>query len=140
MSGRLCAEGVCKRSGTVKLLKSSREREEGVAWHRCTPLCQCQAAQLRVCRRGIESVPDASCHGALDFPMFEWNEDEGRLEALHHPFTAPNQDDLASGDLASARALAYDLVYNGAEVAGACAWLKPLCCCTSVLVRGWQQL
>lgn len=51
--------------------------------------------------------------------MFEWNEDEGRLEALHHPFTAPNQDDLAAGDLRSARALAYDLVYNGVEVAGA---------------------
>ncbi len=51
--------------------------------------------------------------------MFEWNEDEGRLEALHHPFTAPNQDDLAAGDLRTARALAYDLVYNGVEVAGA---------------------
>ncbi|KAK9819377.1 hypothetical protein WJX81_001266 [Elliptochloris bilobata] len=53
-----------------------------------------------------------------DFPMFEWNEDEGRLEALHHPFTAPNQDDLAAGHLRDARALAYDLVYNGVEVAG----------------------
>ena len=62
--------------------------------------------------------------------MFEWNEDEGRLEALHHPFTAPNQDDLAAGDLRSARALAYDLVYNGVEVAGAGARLKPLCGCT----------
>lgn len=62
--------------------------------------------------------------------MFEWNEDKGRLEALHHPFTAPNQDDLAAGDLRSARALAYDLVYNGVEVAGAGAWLMPLCGCT----------
>ena len=55
--------------------------------------------------------------------MFEWNEEEGRLEALHHPFTAPNQDDLESSDLRSARALAYDLVYNGVEVAGARAKL-----------------
>ncbi len=51
--------------------------------------------------------------------MFEWNEEEGRLEALHHPFTAPHPDDLAAGDLRGARALAYDLVYNGVEVAGA---------------------
>jgi len=76
--------------------------------------------------------------------MFEWNEDEARLEALHHPFTAPNADDLAlaeadadaaaagsTGDAAqtaraqalarglrAARARAYDLVYNGVEIGG----------------------
>ncbi|KAG5030227.1 hypothetical protein JHK82_013828 [Glycine max] len=49
-----------------------------------------------------------------DFPMFEWNDPEQRLEALHHPFTAPNPEDM--NDLASARALAYDMVYNGVEV------------------------
>lgn len=51
-----------------------------------------------------------------DFPMFEWNEEEKRLEALHHPFTSPNPEDL--DDLANARALAYDLVYNGVEIGG----------------------
>ncbi|MCC5899120.1 MAG: aspartate--tRNA ligase [Phormidium sp. BM_Day4_Bin.17] len=51
-----------------------------------------------------------------DFPMFEWNADEKRLEALHHPFTAPNPDDLA--DIKTARALAYDLVLNGNEIGG----------------------
>ncbi len=51
-----------------------------------------------------------------DFPMFEWNADEKRLEALHHPFTAPNPEDLA--DLKTARALAYDLVLNGNEIGG----------------------
>ncbi len=51
-----------------------------------------------------------------DFPMFEWNADEKRLEALHHPFTAPHADDLV--DLKTARAQAYDLVYNGYEVGG----------------------
>ncbi|MBE7381448.1 MAG: aspartate--tRNA ligase [Leptolyngbya sp. SIO1E4] len=51
-----------------------------------------------------------------DFPMFEWNADEKRLEALHHPFTAPYPEDLA--DLKTARAQAYDLVYNGYEVGG----------------------
>jgi aspartyl-tRNA synthetase len=51
-----------------------------------------------------------------DFPMFEWNAQEKRLEALHHPFTAPNPDDLS--DLKTARAQAYDLVFNGFEVGG----------------------
>lgn len=51
-----------------------------------------------------------------DFPMFEWNDEEQRLEALHHPFTAPNPEDMA--DLSSARALAYDMVYNGVEIGG----------------------
>ncbi|MEK0179673.1 MAG: aspartate--tRNA ligase [Oscillatoriales cyanobacterium] len=51
-----------------------------------------------------------------DFPMFEWNADEKRLEALHHPFTAPHPDDIA--DLKTARAQAYDLVLNGTEIGG----------------------
>ncbi|KAL2342463.1 hypothetical protein Fmac_003748 [Flemingia macrophylla] len=51
-----------------------------------------------------------------DFPMFEWNDSEQRLEALHHPFTAPNPEDM--NHLASARALAYDMVYNGVEIGG----------------------
>jgi aspartyl-tRNA synthetase len=51
-----------------------------------------------------------------DFPMFEWNANEKRLEALHHPFTAPHPEDL--DDLKTARAQAYDLVYNGLEIGG----------------------
>ncbi|MFB2939406.1 aspartate--tRNA ligase [Aerosakkonemataceae cyanobacterium BLCC-F154] len=51
-----------------------------------------------------------------DFPMFEWNEEEKRLEALHHPFTAPKPEDI--NDLKNAKAQAYDLVYNGVEVGG----------------------
>lgn len=51
-----------------------------------------------------------------DFPMFEWNAEENRLEALHHPFTAPHPDDI--DDLKTARAQAYDLIYNGYEVGG----------------------
>ncbi|XP_044490876.1 aspartate--tRNA ligase, chloroplastic/mitochondrial isoform X1 [Mangifera indica] len=62
---------------------------------------------------------DQSKHSILwvtDFPMFEWNELEQRFEALHHPFTAPNPEDMEN--LSSARALAYDLVYNGVEIGG----------------------
>jgi aspartyl-tRNA synthetase len=49
-----------------------------------------------------------------EFPMFEWNAEEKRLDALHHPFTAPHPDDM--DDLKTARAQAYDLVYNGFEM------------------------
>lgn len=62
---------------------------------------------------------DNSRHSILwvtDFPMFEWNDSEQRFEALHHPFTAPNPDDI--NDLSSARAVAYDMVYNGVEIGG----------------------
>ncbi|GMN52419.1 hypothetical protein TIFTF001_021558 [Ficus carica] len=62
---------------------------------------------------------DNSRHSILwvtDFPMFEWNDAEQRFEPLHHPFTAPNPEDME--DLSSARALAYDMVYNGVEIGG----------------------
>ena len=51
-----------------------------------------------------------------DFPMFEWNEDEGRLDALHHPFTAPLGD--LDGDPAEWRSRAYDVVMDGWEIGG----------------------
>ena len=60
----------------------------------------------------------------VDFPMFEFNADENRLEALHHPFCAPNGNDLGSDPAAwadtlpGARAQAYDLVLNGLELGG----------------------
>ena len=60
----------------------------------------------------------------VDFPMFEFNSDENRYEALHHPFCAPNSDDLGSDasqwaeTLPTARAQAYDLVLNGLELGG----------------------
>ena len=51
-----------------------------------------------------------------DFPMFEWNADEKRYEALHHPFTSPFPED--KDDLKTARAQAYDIVFNGFEIGG----------------------
>ena len=52
----------------------------------------------------------------VEFPMFEYNADEKRLEALHHPFTAPFPED--AHDLTTARAQAYDIVLNGYEIGG----------------------
>jgi aspartyl-tRNA synthetase len=56
----------------------------------------------------------------LDFPMFEWDEQEKRWNAMHHPFTSPAEghDDLLERDPGAARAKAHDLVLNGWEIAG----------------------
>jgi aspartyl-tRNA synthetase len=55
-----------------------------------------------------------------DFPMFEWDADEGRWAAVHHPFTrpAPGCEELIPDAPGAARALAYDLVMNGIEIGG----------------------
>jgi aspartyl-tRNA synthetase len=55
-----------------------------------------------------------------DFPMFEWNADEKRLEALHHPFTSPRAEDIADGQPIDVNTIAqaYDLVLNGTEIGG----------------------
>ncbi len=55
-----------------------------------------------------------------DFPMFEWDEDDGRWTAVHHPFTrpAPGSEELVASDPGAATALAYDLVVNGIEIGG----------------------
>jgi len=52
----------------------------------------------------------------VDFPMFGWNEDEKRFDALHHPFTAPSGD--LDGDPGSWRSRGYDLVMDGSEIGG----------------------
>jgi aspartyl-tRNA synthetase len=54
----------------------------------------------------------------VDWPMFEFNEGEDRWDALHHPFTAPSGGGLDPSDPGSARAEAYDLVWNGVELGG----------------------
>lgn len=57
----------------------------------------------------------------VDFPMFEWSDEEGRYMAMHHPFTSPNLEDLDkldSGDLGNVKSIAYDIVYNGTELGG----------------------
>src|SRR5581483_7731428 len=56
----------------------------------------------------------------LDFPMFEWSEEDGRWTAVHHPFTRPTTDweRTFDADPGAATALAYDLVANGNEIGG----------------------
>ena len=57
----------------------------------------------------------------VDFPMFEYSEEEGRYLAMHHPFTSPcleDLDKLDADDLGNVKSIAYDIVYNGTELGG----------------------
>lgn len=56
----------------------------------------------------------------VDFPLFEWNEDENRYDSLHHPFTSPVPEDMEKLDTdpANIRSQAYDIVVNGCEIGG----------------------
>lgn len=57
----------------------------------------------------------------VDFPMFEWSDEEQRFMAMHHPFTSPCLDDLDkldNDDLGNVKSVAYDIVYNGTELGG----------------------
>ncbi len=69
---------------------------------------------------GLRDPNKYSCLWVVDFPMYEWSDEENRLMAMHHPFTAPKPEDipLLDTDPASVRANAYDMVINGVEVGG----------------------
>lgn len=69
---------------------------------------------------GLRDKNTFACLWVVDFPMFEWSEQENRLMAMHHPFTHPKDEDidLLDTDPAAVRADAYDMVINGVEVGG----------------------
>ena len=69
---------------------------------------------------GLRDKNKYSCLWVIDFPMYEWSDEEQRLMAMHHPFTSPKPEDipLLDTDPASVRANAYDMVINGVEVGG----------------------
>ncbi len=71
-------------------------------------------------RLGLMDKDKFECLWIVDFPLFEWSDEEQRLMSTHHPFTMPNPDDipLLDTDPAKVRAKAYDFVCNGIEVGG----------------------
>ena len=69
---------------------------------------------------GLRDKDKFACLWVVDFPMFEWSDEEQRLMAMHHPFTHPKDEDIAllDTDPAAVRADAYDMVINGVEIGG----------------------
>ncbi|MBD5366549.1 MAG: aspartate--tRNA ligase [Bacteroides sp.] len=69
---------------------------------------------------GLRDKNTFACLWVVDFPMFEWSDEEQRLMAMHHPFTHPKKEDIPmlDTDPAAVRADAYDMVINGVEVGG----------------------
>jgi aspartyl-tRNA synthetase len=82
-----------------------------------------QLSELRLevaSQLGLRDKNTYSCLWVVDFPLLEWNEEDNRWYAMHHPFTSPKQEDIQflGIDNAKVRANAYDLVINGVEIGG----------------------
>ena len=69
---------------------------------------------------GLRDKNNYSCLWVVDFPLFEWSEEDQRFYAMHHPFTSPKPEDISLLDSnpGAVRANAYDMVINGVEVGG----------------------
>ena len=69
---------------------------------------------------GLRDKDKFACLWVIDFPLFEWSEEDQRFYAMHHPFTSPKPEDipLLDTDPGAVRANAYDMVINGVEVGG----------------------
>lgn len=69
---------------------------------------------------GLRDKNKFACLWVVDFPLFEWSEEDQRFYAMHHPFTSPKPEDipLLDSDTGAVRANAYDMVINGVEVGG----------------------
>jgi aspartyl-tRNA synthetase len=83
-----------------------------------------QLSELRLemgTRLGLRDKNAFSCLWVIDFPLLEFDEEQNRWFAMHHPFTSPKPEDLhhlETCDLGKIRANAYDMVINGVEVGG----------------------
>ena len=131
---RVEADGTVKSSvdkfysqETLQALKAKMEAEPGdlilILSGDDTQKTQKQLCELRLKMGDELGLRDKKVFAPLwvvDFPMFEWSDEENRLMAMHHPFTHPKDEDipLLDTDPAAVRADAYDMVINGVEVGG----------------------
>jgi len=112
---------------TLQALKAKMEAQAGdlilILSGADTQKTQKQLCELRLKVAEELGLRDRNVFAPLwvvDFPMFEWSEEENRLMAMHHPFTHPKDEDIPLLDTnpAAVRADAYDMVINGVEVGG----------------------
>jgi aspartyl-tRNA synthetase len=110
------AEAIIAKTGAKPgdLLCFGSDRSSVV--HRVLGELRCKLAR----DRGMIDPDDLKWVWVVDFPLVEWNEDEKRWDALHHPFTAPKPEDMdmMESDPGAVRSRAYDIVCNGMELAG----------------------
>jgi aspartyl-tRNA synthetase len=86
--------------------------------HAAAGALRLQAGQKYAAKHGLLDPKDLRFLWVTDFPMFEWNEEDKRWDAMHHPFTSPHEHDMdkLESDPGAVRALAYDMVLNGTEL------------------------
>ena len=101
------------KDGDLVLIVGDEKNE--VVWAALGAL-RCEIAR----QMGLTDPKDFKFLWVTEFPMFEWSEEEGRYQAMHHPFTAPMEEDADKilSDKAHCRARAYDIVLNGTELGG----------------------
>ncbi|MBR0130147.1 MAG: aspartate--tRNA ligase, partial [Firmicutes bacterium] len=110
--GRIVAEFDAKPNDLILIVADKKE----IVWASLGFLRRDMASKL-----GLLDPNDFKLLWVTDFPMFEWSEEEGRYQAMHHPFTSPKKEHihyLETGELDKIYADAYDIVINGYEAGG----------------------
>jgi len=104
-----------KRAEAVSTIKA---REQAYAVYAAAGQLRLALGQKYAERHGAFKHGNFKLLWVTDFPMFEWDEAEGRWNAAHHPFTSPHEQDMdkLESDPGAVRALAYDVVLNGTEL------------------------
>ncbi len=97
---------------------AAKSRKEAQAIYAAAGQFRLALGQKFAAKHGAFDRRDFRFLWVTDFPMFEWDETEGRWNAAHHPFTSPHEEDMAilESDPGAARSLAYDVVLNGTEL------------------------
>jgi aspartyl-tRNA synthetase len=97
---------------------AAKTRKEAQAVYAAAGQFRLALGQKFAAKHGAFDQRDFRFLWVTDFPMFEWDETEGRWNAAHHPFTSPHEEDMPilETDPGAARSLAYDVVLNGTEL------------------------
>jgi aspartyl-tRNA synthetase len=109
---RAITEKVSAKQGDLILIAADRDK---IVWNVLGQLRLILGEEL-----GLIDKNKFNFLWVIDFPLFEWSDDENRFVAMHHPFTMPYEEDipLIKTDPGKARAKAYDIVLNGVELGG----------------------